>query len=619
MTRARSISRKWLLLLPLVAVLVVAVACGDDATPTPTATTSPTATALPAASPTPGSVAATATPTQEAAMEKPGFVDPIELAARYGDKPRVGGLMVTGNFENWPHYDYQQGVGANWTSQAQLNAGLMMTNPYDWTELMPDIAYKWEVSDDFQTYTFFLHEGVTFADGTEVDSETFRYGMERIRTKGVFPDDPEAKETCPACKAVVVDALIKEFRAPEKYVFEIVTEGPSSVIPTLLSNSYYSAFPKHRNEIDRDNEVRDNLRPLGAGPFMMAEDASPTLWVEEKNPNYFKPGLPYVDGWEIHLILDVETRATAVVSERIFMNHTTSAPFLPFETAKAMAGQDPGIIHVPNPSWLFMFWAFYVENPILSDIRVRRALSLAVDRSVLVAEDTFHGTEGLGQVRGVIGTSIFPESPWAPPLEVIQGYTGYGPDMDARRAEAMALIADYEAENGEIDWSQAPYSCATNHPSCDNATLIQDQVKKIGVELKLEPGEIITSWQKMVDSDFAMGGMLGLIDFDDPIAYPAKHWLDGAEWAHNRSVVQEAEDLYGTGLFLTAESDRREWAWEVDRLFMEDASMNVMWWAIGETIHRDYVKGWTGHPDGWGTNARGESMYLDHDELPFAS
>ena len=84
----------------------------------------------------------------------------------------------------------------------------------------------------------------------------------------------------------------------------------------------------------------------------------------------------------------------------------------------------------------------------------------------------------------------------------------------------------------------------------------------------------------MVDSDFAMGGMLGLIDFDDPIAYPAKHWLDGAEWAHNRSVVQEAEDLYGTGLFLTVESDRREWAWEVDRLFMEDASMNVMWWAI---------------------------------------
>jgi len=551
-------------------------------------------------------------------MEKPGFRDNLKLAAKYGDKPRRGGLMVTGNFENWPHYDYQQGVGANWTSQAQLQTGLLMTNPYDWTEIMPDMAYKWEVNDDFTKYTFYLHEGVTFHDGTPVDAETWRYGMERIRTKGEYPGE---SETCPACKSVVVDALVKEFRAPSQYVFEIITEGPASAIPTLLANSYYSAFPKHINETDRTNAVKDGLRPMGAGPFMMAEDALPTLWVEEKNPNYYKPGLPYLDGWEIHLILDVETRATAVVSERIFMNHTTSAPFLPFETAKAMAGQDPSIIHTPNPSWLFMFWAFYVENEILSDIRVRQALSMAVDRSVLVAEDPKYGTEGLGQVRGTIGTTIFPNSPWAPPLEVIQGdgYIGYGPDMDVRREKARALIAEYEAEKGAIDWNEAPYSCATNHPSCDNATLIQDQVKKIGVELVLQPGEIITSWQKMVDSDFAMGGMLGLIDFDEPLAYPAKHWLDGADWAHGKSVVPEAEELYAEGLFITDPVKRKEWAWEVDRLFMEDASMNVMFWTIGETIHRDYVKGWTGHPDGWGTNGRGETMFLDHDELPFVS
>ena len=526
--------------------------------------------------------------------------------------------MRSGNFENWPHYDWQQGVGANQTSQAQLMNGLLMTNPYEWTEVLQDIAYYWEVSNDFTRYIFYLHEGVKFHDGVEVDAETFRYSLERIRSKGVFPDDP-GNETCPACHSTILDRFVEGFEAPERYTFVVNTKGPNAFIVDLLSSGYYSVIPKHINERDRKNELKDDLRPIGTGPFRMAGDASPTLWVEDRNPDYFKPGLPFLDGVEVHLILDTQTRATAVVTERIFMNHATSAPFLPFETAKALANNDPGMVHSHVPSWLFMFWAFNIrDNPLLSDIRIRLALSLAVDRSQLVAEDPFRGTEGLGRVRGVVGTSIFPESPWAPPLEVIQNYTGYGPDMDARRAEARELIADYEAENGPIDWGDAPYHCATNHPSCDNATLIQDQVKKIGVDLVLQPGEIITSWQKLVDGDYAMGGMYGLLDFDDPTSYPTNHWLQRGQWAFSRRVVVEAEKLYEESLFLTDQDERKGVAWEIDRLFMEDASMNVMWWAIAENLRRDYVKGWSGNPDGWGTNARMDHFFLDLPELPFA-
>ena len=559
MMRPRLLSRRWLMLLPLVALLVVAIACGEAATPTlrPTATASP----QPTATPTTEAVQPTATPTQEAVAAKPGFVDFIALAAKYGDNPKVGGKMLYSQFINFDHSDYQQRSGM--LVLAPLLNGLIMSNPYDWKELMPDIAYKWEASPDFLKYTFWLHEGVRFHDGVEVTAETFRYTFERMRSQGVFNDEISGDEqTCPSCRGFLLDKLAKEFRAPEKYVFEIILEGPSSAILTLISDSYYSVIPTHLNELDRNNALRDDLKPIGTGPFRMAEEIETTLVAEERNPDYFKPGVPFLDTLDAHTILDVTTRATAVLTERIYMDHPDSTPYLPYLEAKALAEQDSGIEWVPITTYLNLFWSFNTRNPVLSDLRVRQALSLAVDRSVQVAEDPFRGTEGLGPQRGALGTTIFPQGKWAPPLEVIQTYIGYGPDMEARRTQARALLANYEADKGEIDWSKIPFHCANNHPSCDNAIIIKDQVGKIGVDLTLEPGETITAWQRLIDGDYTIGAMLGQLDFDDPMSFPARQWLFGEDWNFSYSKVQEAEDLYDASLFLADEDERRAAAWK---------------------------------------------------------
>ena len=657
MVRARLLGSKGFLFAPILLLLIIAVACGDDATPAPTATTAAAATATtaptattaaaatattaptattrpaptatlrrgetprptptPAPTPTTTVVQATPTPTQEAVMSKASFVDPLELAGRYGDKPRVGGTMIAGNFENWPHYDWQQGAGGNSSGNTSLVNGLVMSNPYDWPEIMPDVAYDWEVNPEFTKYTFFLHEGVRFHDGVEAAAEEFRYSLERIRTGGVFPDDPEER-TCPACRGALLAQLVKSFEVPDKYTLVINTEGPTTALLALLAGGYYSVIPPHINELDRRNALRDDRTPVGTGPFMMAEDATTILWKQERNPDYFKPGLPFLDGHDIHLILDIQTRATAVLTQRIFWNHSTSAPFLDYQTASALAEQDPGIVHTAIPAWLMLLFTLNSNFPPLDDIRVRQALSEGIDRSDLMTVEILSGVEGIGGQRGIFGTTIPGNSPWAPPKEWVETYIGYGPDMEVRRQHARDLLADYEGENGPIDWGDVPYNCATQHASCDQATIIQSQLKKIGVELELQAGEIISTWQKQVDGQTAISGLFGIIDFDDPVAFPAKHWLGNADLELSFVRVPEADVLYQELLTVTNLEEQKRLAWEIDKLYMDTAGSSVSYWGVAEHIQRDFVKGFTGHPDLFGTHSRLEGVWLDLPEFPLA-
>ena len=106
------------------------------------------------------------------------------------------------------------------------------------------------------------------------------------------------------------------------------------------------------------------------------------LWKYERNQNYFKPDLPFMDEMESHLILDQQTRASAVLTERVHWNSPLPAPFLPYELAKAMAGQDPKIVWMTIPTFLYSFLTLNTKHPPLDDMRVRQAISEAADRDL---------------------------------------------------------------------------------------------------------------------------------------------------------------------------------------------------------------------------------------------
>ena len=544
----------------------------------------------------------------EADVPKKGkHVDAIRLSAKYGQSPRYGGTFLNAIFENFPHYDFQQGLGANYMAQAQIYNSLVMNNPFVNGEVIPDLAYAWEISPDGKTYTFHLHEGVKWHDGKPFSSEDVRYAYNRIMTKGVLDgfDEP----TCPACRETVWVSLFEGIEAPDPNTVVVKTKGASGSVLKVLMSSYASVLPKHVIVADPVDGLKTEPIPTGTGPFKVTQEPTTVLWKYSRNTDYFKPDLPYMDAMESHLILDQQTRATAVLTERVHWDSGFPAPFLPYELAVAIAEKDPKIIHLTSPTLLYTFLVLNTENPPLDDNRVRQAINEALDRFQFTVD-------GLGEQNGFIGSGIFPEGQWAWPPGELEKLIGFGSDMEVRRQHARDLLADYEAENGKIDWKNTiRWQCGAEHPSCPVAVIGQQMLKEVGIDIDLKVGEIITTWTNQISGDYDISGFLSGIDFDDPIEHFGKMWITGGAYAFHRNFSTDIDALYQKQIFLTDRDERQKIAWEIDKWAMNESGRSVLLWSAFEHIQRDYVKGWTPHPDARNTNGRLEYVWLDLPEV----
>ena len=647
MTRHSILGRKWWLFAPLLmALLIVAVACGEDATPTtaptntprqtattapampttavtgPTATTppvAPTATPRPTSTRLPQVAAATSTPRPTIAVTESRFVDALKFAADHGEKPRRGGIFKTGLLENFPHHDFHQGFSSNFYTEGPLYNSLIMTSPYDWTEaLVPDLAYKWEISPDGLKYTFFLHENVEWHDGVPFSSEDVKYAFERILFKGAVAGNTDTAGGN-FWVSVAWGPVVDSFEAPDANTFIINAKGPSPVLQ-IFSNGYTRVIPKHQSAPDPINALKETLFPIGTGPQRMVKDASTTLWEMERNPTYFKPGLPYLDGYEAHLILDIQTRATAVLTKKIHINNPGTLPFLGFDLAVSIADQDPGIIHVGQPGlFALMFFINSAKVP-LDDIRVRQAISEAIDRQNLIVQDPVTGKTGLGTQRGVIGTSVFPYGAWAMPQELLEQQIGFGPDMEVRRANARALLASYEADNGPIDWgSIRMQDCMAQHVSCEIGELLPGMMKKVGIDpFNVQPGEIIAVYQKSVDGDYWTEQYFSGREGDDPnLLFGVSH-VTGGPRAFAGPTTEGMDELYQSQIYETDFETRKQVAIQMDILALTDAKYVPHYWAVSEIIRWDFIKGWSPRPAYWDAMGSQEFLWLDFPELPFA-
>ena len=547
------------------------------------------------------------------------FVDPIAHAAKYGDRPRRGGIGKTGLVENFPHYDFQQGFTSDFYALGPLYNALVYTDPYDFeAELLPDLAYAWETSSDGKKYTFTLHEGVKFHDGVAFTAEDMRYSWDRILKKGAVEGNTDTEGQVFWLR-IMWDFVFDSFEAPDPTTFVINAKRPTPLVMQVASNGYTIAVPKHISKVDPINAMKEDLNPIGTGAFRLAEEISTTQATLERNPDYWKPGLPFMDGWEAHLILDMQTRMTAVLTERIHMDHPGADPLSDFQTAVSFANQDPGIVHEFIYGLWPMFLSLNARKAPLDDLRVRQAFAEAIDKTELVVSDPETGIEGLGPGRGIIGTPLKPYGNWDLPRSEIEKLIGYGPDINARRDRARDLIAQYEADNPNVDWGSVIYFCGSQHPSCDMATLIEAQLRQIGVDITIQPGEIIDTWTRGVEGTHFLHSMFTVLEMDDPGPMLGQQYTSDANHNFHGHGLPGFDAKWDAMIFEPDEQSKKELAWEMTRQAVEDSSNLILYWGLAEHIRRDYFKGWTTRPNYWDSTSAMEHAFLDKDEFQLAS
>ena len=510
----RWFTRRKLALIPGLLALVFLIACGGAASEAPTAapqapTAAPQPVATTAAGPAPATASTQSTePTKiTTAMEPPKApsvaMEPtaIPTAAPKAAAPPVAdwvsiaqnkhynGVLPIATCSKPGFWDVHYGGSSCSTlrpSQPRFN-GLLEWNPVQPDEIQGDLAESWKISDDGKVYTFQIHEA-QWSDGQPVTAEDVVFTLERI----VEPDAIRART-----------AALRRFYEPgtaeviDTRTVRVPTKIRAVTFMLNMASDYIKIYPKHFVEGQSQDDLNccpENL--IGSGPWMFKEWTRGESYEYERNPNYFKEGRPFFDGFKAFFIKDKARLLSAFKIGQLSMSYSfLSSSIQPGDLA-VLADETDGKLRpwviLDSSRELYMKW----DEPPFDDPRVRRAIYLAIDRQE-ISDVVWKGFAKPG--------SFFPLGMVEDQAELAQ-IPGYRHPKDQDIAEAKKLLA----EAGYPDGFKTSLNILNTSASIlSHGELLTDMLRKnLSIDAELNPVDLATYYVQLRDGThpLSLGG-----------------------------------------------------------------------------------------------------------------
>ena len=240
----------------------------------------------------------------------------------------------------------------------------------------PDLATAWEVSADGRRVSFKLAPNARWHDGQPVTADDVRFSFEAVLLKH---HARTASGLAPVIEAIdTPDAHTVVFRLKRPYA-PLLAQLDVTEAPILPRHVYGSGdLLKHPA----------NLKPVGSGPFRFKEHRRDDRVVLERNPDYFKPGLPKLDRLVFRVLPDARSQVAALTRGEVDFLRGVAGPDV------AALERDPLLVvdrvsAGPGGGNCVMSWVFNLDRPALANLAVRRALAQAIDRERLVSDVIF--------------------------------------------------------------------------------------------------------------------------------------------------------------------------------------------------------------------------------------
>ena len=367
-----------------------------------------------------GGTAPSAPPAGSTSGSTPGSVEGSGQGSAVGSTPTSGGEPVDGGTlrvvysSNPSSLDpVQGGSGGDHVTLYLFYDRLVNLDPTDLTPL-PGLATEWTYPDP-QTLELTLREGVTFHDGTPFDANAVKANLDRALTM----ETSTVKQDIAMIESVeVVDPTHVRIalNRPDSSLVQILADRPGMMVsPTAAA--------------DPETLARE---AVGTGPYRLVEWRPGDRVVAEKNPDYWQEGLPHLDGITIRYLTDQQTSLNALTAGEADF-HLRVRP----ESVQDLERVD-GVDVVTSPSlWLEDCYFNFSRAP-FDDVRVRRAVNLAIDREAFT--ETF--TYGTGEPA----VQAFPPTYW-PHQDDLDDAFPHDPEQ-ARELLAEAGYADGVAIKG---------------------------------------------------------------------------------------------------------------------------------------------------------------------------
>jgi len=336
---------------------------------------------------------------------------------------------------------------------------------------------------------------------------------------------------------------------------------------------------------------------MGSGPFKLKQYVHGASFEMERNPKYWKPGLPYLDGIKYYIIADDGARGKAIRAGRV----DVELRFLPpgeVDAIKAQMGDKVVVADIQNIGNFGV--TFNVDKKPFDDERVRKALSLALDRYDMVT--TLRPFTNLAAVGGM----MHPGSKWALSQEELQQFPGYGKDHEANLKEAKRLLTEAGYPNG---FKTVLTNRNIKLPYIDLAVYVISAWKKIGVEAEHKVEESASYSKTRLSRDFEL-----LIDpygsqtVGDPDELLDK-FITGASENWGRFSDPVVDKLYEQQSQEMDEQKRIELVQQIDRRVLEKVWRIQGLWTTRLEVRAAKIRNYEPMPSHW-SNRRFEDVWL---------
>ena len=359
--------------------------------------------AAPAAAPT-------AVPTPEPVTGGAGMMRPE-------GSPQRGGTLRTAFGVTMTHFDAHQGGGTHVLCHMYNN--LVRNNLVDGLRtVIPDLAESWEVGEGGLSFTFHLRDGVNYHDGEAFSSADVVATFNRIL------DPPEGIISPMRANFTFVDSV----EAVDDSTVQFNLNSPRPFFLNLLTPTNALIYSKKSLE-ENNYDMREVIAP-GTGAFRFVDHLPAEKWVMERNPDYWDPELPYVDGLEMLHVPAWSDRGTAVLTDQADMSWNVAK-----ETWDEGKNR-PDSVQANQLANFGAYWVFINNRQApFDDPRVRKAIHLAVSKQNMAAA---FGTQELINI-----TRWVPQGdPYATTPEELATMPGYRAEKDEDIATALQLMAD---------------------------------------------------------------------------------------------------------------------------------------------------------------------------------
>jgi peptide/nickel transport system substrate-binding protein len=388
--------------------------------------------------------------------------------------PKRGGILTRASAWDPPVLDPRLTNSVGLFQMATLVYNRLVRYPYsdeangsaDLT-LKGDLAASWESSADFKTWTFRLRQGVKWHNvpplkGRELVAEDIKYCYEAY-----------AKEGVQSFTFQQIDGM----ETPDKYTIRIHLKTPNTMFPENLAEPVAVIFS--REVLEEDGDLKKRM--IGTGPFTLKENTRKVKVVLARNPDYFEKGLPYVNEYHILSTPDAATRLAAF--------RTGQSDILVLQSlddVETLRKTTPAAVVLETTSTLSPFGvALSQDKPPFNDVRVRRAMSMAIDRQKQV-DSLFNG-------HGILGWGV-PHIYWSNELPAA---ADLGPYWRYRPEEAKKLLAEAGFPNG-FETTLFYYEYYPQMTS--QVQLVQQDLKRnLNIEVKITKNDYTTYYGRYAE------------------------------------------------------------------------------------------------------------------------